>query len=512
MINKYVFPLLSVWIIAAYLHLLHCLRMFEMVSSTTIVFVLFIPVILLEFLFSSIFSFGRIKRFSEIELKWLLLFGCRVLFWFAFFNVWVIFVVNTSNDLQWLKWFAPQFYLQFYLVLRGESWITLITLGLWLFLFYIITVRKKKLRLFSAMILPNVLVLLLFAHLYHYGGAGGLFESRITKQEGVEKFFNIRALASHTTRNHPRGIFFDKKENALFAMFGCTYCQDEIQYPTIVRIDMTTGDTHYFLSGNIRQIHWDASSESLFAAPWYQEVFYELSKRDLSTIRTYPNQTEGLLQYWEPMDIVKDVAKPRVYIGNDVEQAVMAYNLDTGRIDKLLNLYKQGFVKWGGPVWNIVQSEKTRKLYFTSGPGETLYEADPDTLTILRHRDFFDVVGTALEIDDEHGILYYQNGCFDKIYEISLDTYEVKRTLKGEGHARRIRLDKKRNCLYVLGYFSGTVFAVDLNTGRRVWTIKVGGLPHGMDLSEDILWINSMAGILRLNLKTIWEKNTHEQS
>jgi len=155
---------------------------------------------------------------------------------------------------------------------------------------------------------------------------------------------------------------------------------------------------------------------------------------------------------------------------------------------------------------------KNTKALFTSGPGETLYEADPDTLTILRHRDFFDVVGTALEIDDERGILYYQNGCFDKIYEISLDTYEVKRTLKGEGHARRIRLDKKRNCLYVLGYFSGTVFAVDLNTGRRVWTIKVGGLPHGMDLSEDILWINSMAGILRLNLKTIWEKNTHEQS
>jgi len=145
-------------------------------------------------------------------------------------------------------------------------------------------------------------------------------------------------------------------------MFGCTYCQDEIQYPTIVRIDMTTGDTHYFLSGNIRQIHWDASSGSLFAAPWYQEVFYELSKRDLSTIRTYPNQTEGLLQYWEPMDIVKDVAKPRVYIGNDVEQAVMAYNLDTGRIDKLLNLYKQGFVKWAGRC-GILYSQKKHESF-----------------------------------------------------------------------------------------------------------------------------------------------------
>ncbi len=508
MTDNYVFPLLSVWIIAAYLHLLNCLHISEIISSPAVMYVLFIPVIVLEFFFSNIFSFGRIKSVSDIKSKWLLLFLSRLLFWVAFFYIWVIFATEASENLQWLKWFAPQFYLQFYLVFRGESWITLAAFGLWLFMYYMITVRKRKFRILTAMVVPIILALSLFCHLYYYGGIGGLSGNRIAKQEGVEEFFNIKSINFNTIQNHPRGVFFDEKENALFAMFGCTYCKDEIEYPTIVRIDMLTGNKQYFLSGNIRRI--DLSSDSIFSAPWYQEVFYELSKHDLSVIRTFPNQTEGLLRYWEPMDIVKDVSKHRIYIGNDVEQAVVAYNSDTGKIDKVLNLHKQGFVRWGGPVWNIVQSKKTRKLYFVSGPGENLYEVDPDTLAVLRYRHFFDIIGTAIEIDDENNVLYYQNGSFDKIYEIDLSTFEVKRRLKGEIHARRIRLDKKRNCLYVLGYFSGTVFPVSLDTGRRQWTIKVGGLPHGMDLKGDTLWINSMSGVFRLNLKTIWEKNKHE--
>ena len=93
-----------------------------------------------------------------------------------------------------------------------------------------------------------------------------------------------------------------------------------------------------------------------------------------------------------------------------------------------------------------------------------------------------------------------------------METFEIKRTFKGEGHARRIKLDKKRNCLYVLGYFSGTVFPIDLNTGKRPWTIHVGGLPHGMDLNENTLWVNSMSGILKLELNQIWGENRDEES
>jgi hypothetical protein len=123
---------------------------------------------------------------------------------------------------------------------------------------------------------------------------------------------------------------------------------------------------------------------------------------------------------------------------------------------------------------------------------------------VVKKKRFNDVVGTSLEIDDDNGLLYYQNGGLNSLYAIDMESFEIKRTYKGECHARRIRLDKKRNCIYVLGYLSGTVFPVDLSGGRRPWQIHVGGLPHGMDLHNDTLWVNSMAGVLKLDLKTLW--------
>ncbi len=197
-----------------------------------------------------------------------------------------------------------------------------------------------------------------------------------------------------------------------------------------------------------------------------------------------------------------------LYIGNDVEQAVVAYNLETGQPDAVLNLHAQGLVRFGGPVWNLVQAQKTHRLYFTSGPGENLYEVTVPSLEILQHRRFRDITGTALILDEERGVLYYQNGGLsDALYEVDLATFEVLRTFTGEGHARQILLDRERNCLYVLGYFSGRAFALDLETGRRVWTVKVGGSPHGMALDGDVLWVNSMAGVLKLDLDVLQEQH-----
>jgi hypothetical protein len=131
-------------------------------------------------------------------------------------------------------------------------------------------------------------------------------------------------------------------------------------------------------------------------------------------------------------------------------------------------------------------------------------------MKIVNKRKFFDVVSTALVLDDDRDLLYYQNGCFRQLYQIDTKTFEVRRTFSGEGHARCLRLDPRRNCIYVLGYFSGTVFPVDLDTGKRPWTVRVGGLPHGMDLQQDTLWVNSMFGVLQLDLETIWRRSGHE--
>jgi outer membrane protein assembly factor BamB len=553
-VKRCVAPALAVWGIVAYIHLVQSLFLAEFLPAT-LLFLPFLPVVLFEFWRSpgharaiqmparqpdarthtggkkkspgpakgqsrprSKFQTAKkepapvqerlTRQQVNIDGKWLVGWGGRVLFWFGFYAVWVAYVYHQAQNAQWLKWFAPRFYLQFYLVFRAEQWLTVAALLLWLCAYAVLTVRWGKLHVFTALILPMALALALFVHLYYFGGVGNTRPERVVQQEGVELWLDLKALNPDQSV-HPRGICVDRTENALFIMFGCTYCNDQVYYPTVVRQDLDSGNILYFTSTNIRQVSCermeDPASTTLFVAPWYTDVIYELSKHDLSIVARHPSQARRYLDYWEPMSVIKD--GKYLYIGNDVEQAVVAYNLETGQPDAVLNLYTEGLVQFGGPAWNLVQASKTGHLYFTSGPGENLYEVAVPSLDILKHRRFRDITGTALILDEERGVLYYQNGGLSNaLYEVDLATFEVIRAFKGEGHARQILLDRERNRLYVLGYFSGRAFALDLETGRRVWTVKVGGSPHGMALDGDVLWVNSMAGVFKLYLETIEEQ------
>jgi hypothetical protein len=373
----------------------------------------------------------------------------------------------------------------------------------WLILYYWLTVEHGMLRITTAMILPILLSFALLYHLYHFGGMGGLRPGRIFKQSGVEKFLVYEKIGTYAIPRHPRGIHYDAAADALFVMFGATYGKNR-SYPTIIRRDLKTGRSHAFLSRNIRRIAFDHLRRSIFVAPWYEDFFFKLSMDDLTVIYKSHHQLDDILQTWEPMDVLKDFGANRIYIGNDAEQALIAYDSESGKLLSVLNLLEQGEVKVGGPVWHIRQSHRTRKIYFISGPGFHLFEVDPVAFRVVKKKRFKDVVGTALEIDDDNGLLYYQNGGLNSLYAVDMESFEIKRTYKGECHARRIRLDKTRNCIYVLGYLSGTVFPVDLSSGKRPWKVHVGGLPHGLDLHNDTLWVNSMAGVLKLDLKTLW--------
>jgi hypothetical protein len=204
------------------------------------------------------------------------------------------------------------------------------------------------------------------------------------------------------------------------------------------------------------------------------------------------------------MGILRSLDGSSLYVGHEQEAALVAYDLPSGALRGLTKLPELGLTRWGGPVYHILQHPRTRRLYFISGPGKNLFEADPDSLAILRSLALGDVVGTALDLDADAGKLYYQSGFHDTIHRVDLATFRPDRVYDGEIHARRIRLDRARNALYVLGHFSGTLFALDLGTGRRVFTVRVGGRPHGLALAGDALFTNSFAGVYRLDLARLW--------
>ncbi len=126
-----------------------------------------------------------------------------------------------------------------------------------------------------------------------------------------------------------------------------------------------------------------------------------------------------------------------------------------------------------------------------------------DALTVQRSVDLGDVVGTALAVDDGAGVIYYQSGVRDALFRLNLATLEVEAEWESEIHARRLHVDRERGALYVLGFFSGTVFALDLATGARRWTVAVGPRPHGLAATEGALFVNSMVGVVRVDLAVV---------
>lgn len=495
--KRVLYPFLSAWVVMAYIHLIHALHALEFIVWRPLVLALFTPVIYLEWRASRWFD----RRRGREAPRRAVLAG-RISFWLAVYVFWAVIFAAYARQVKPLQWMAPFPFSSFYLVYRGQGWFTILLFLVWLGSYGALTVRMGRLRIFTAFFLPAAFTFLLTAHLYHFGGIGGM--RGIDGQTGVSRFASVTAVGTDRL-NHPRGISMSRDGRALFIAFGCSLCPTDMRYTTIIKRPLVGSETHYFMSGNIRRIHVDPRGSGVYAAPWFAGAFFVLDQRDLRVLRKYPLRLENRLLYSrEPMDIVKDIEKPRVYIGNNGHQALIAYDLETGEMMGLIDLYNMGLTRWGGPVWNIVQSRKTRRLYFLSGPGSSqLFEVDPDRMTVLRHRGLFDVVGTALAMDEDRGVLYCQKGLFDAILEIDMATLEIRRKLNGEIHARRLRVDPERNRLYVLGYFSGTLFALDLKTGEKIWTRRVGGSPHGMALKGNRIYVNSKAGVIRVNLDTV---------
>lgn len=496
----------AVWLTAGYIHLLLVLRVKEWIGYP-LAYLLFIPVVWMEWTSSRRFRFGAAVPWRETPIRFRIGATARIFLWFLFFNFWVAFVAMRSAEEQWMRWFAVDFPLQYYLVIRAEGVIALGAFLFWITALYVVTLRWGRLPIFTAMLLPNLLMLALFYHLYHMGGRGEMTPvPDLLAQPGVRRALTVETPGDDRLR-HPRGICLDANQEAVHVMFGCTACPRNIRYTTIVSRHPRYGGVRYFTSGNIRRVHCDPASDFLYVAPWYESVFYKVRKRDLGAARSYPVQIEGILPYWEPMDIVKDRLRERVYIGNNVIQALAAYDLETGRLTGVRNLLADGLVKEGGCLWNIIHDPGRDLLYCIAGPGPyNLFAIDPLTLNIVRKTGFVDVMPTALTLAPAGDRLYCQKGAFDALLEIDADTLEVRRTLPGEIHARHLRVDPGRNTVYVLGYLSGTLFAIDLQTGRRTWSRKVGGLPHGMAPEYDRsgrmvrLWINSRAGVLTVDL------------
>ncbi|MFN7144954.1 MAG: YncE family protein, partial [Myxococcota bacterium] len=438
----------------------------------------------------------------------------RMFFWTTFFVFWVLvaghysdLVLDSGEEWRWIKFVGPRIHVNVSLVLWGMAPFTALATGVWLIVYWLVVLRRNVGRLLVSFFVPLGLYAAIFAHLYMAGGVGGLHTTAaIEAQPGVERVFGIEQIESGMTqRNHPRDVCVDTERNVLFASFGCTFCPSAVRYPTLIRYDLTTKQSQWFVSGPIREFDCPADTDFVLLAPWQDNKIFVLHRDDLKILQSITPPYETEMDIWEPMGIVLDRVNNRIVVVNDVEPAVVAVEASTGRWIGARNLWREGLTGYGVAAQTLVQDVPGGPVYFAGGYGENLFQVDPKTLEILNHMPLDDAAGTAIAVDTPGDRLYYQASLHDTISEVRLSTFSVVRELEGERFARGLAVDKERNVLYVLGYFSGTLYPIDLTTGERgPWTLHVGGRPNSLDLRDGKVWVNSMAGVLGIDLAEVW--------
>lgn len=514
-VSRWIAPFASVALPVLYIHGLHALHVLDVVRSPVLMCELFLPVLVWELYCTRYFDDAALSPFRKRRGAPLpLALVGRMIFWTGFFVTWVLVAAHYSNivldsgeEWRWIKFVGPRIHVNLSLVLWGMAPFTAAATALWAVLYQAVVLRAGAGRLVVSFFVPLGLYAAVFAHLYMFGGVGGIHSTAdIEAQPGVERVFGIEQVVSGMTqRNHPRDVCVDAERNVIFASFGCTFCPSAIRYPTLIRYDLTTRESQWFVTGPIREFDCTANTDVLLFAPWQDNKVFMLDRDDLTIRKAMVPPFQSDMEIWEPMGIVLDQVSNRILIVNDVEPAIVAMDATTGQWIGSRNLWREGLTGYGVAAQTLVQGVPGGPVYFAAGYGENLFAVDPVTLEILNHIPLDDAAGTAIAVDTPGDRLYYQASLHDTISEVRLSTFEVVRELGGERFARGLGVDADRNVLYVLGYFSGTLYPIDLTTGERgPWTINVGGRPNSLDLRGGTMWINSMAGVLRIDLDAVW--------
>ncbi len=505
MLGRTFLPLFSVLVPVAWIHALHAAYVLDIMPSTLGVVLLFAPVLAWEWAWSGWFARASGRR-ARRERAWIV---ARCAVWTAVFFGWVVAVGHQSNvvlangeEWKWLKWVGPKIYINVGLVLWGMAPFTALAVAIWAAIYVRWTVIKGGHRMTTALGVPVGLGGLIFAHLYMQGGLGGLRST--DGQIGVSRAFSVLSLEGRdTVRNHPRGVCVDAKAEFALVSFGCTFCPSAVRYPSLVRVELSSGRaTDTFFTGPIREFDCTDGPTQLIA-PWQDSKVFLLDRDTLQMTHTFVPAFAAAMEIWEPMASVHDEVNHRLFIVNDVEPAISVLDADDGHWLGAHNLYREGLTGYGLAAQALVQPTPGGTIFFTAGDGENLFAMDPKSLS-LRHVPLDDAVGTALAVDTAGDRLWYQPSLRDAIQQIRISDLSVTGSLRGERFSRGLAFDSARGVLYVLGYFSGQFFAVDVATGQRRWQVNVGGRPNSLVVRDDVAWINSMSGLVRVDLSAVW--------
>jgi hypothetical protein len=518
-----------IYYIAYYHQISHLIRP----GAKTILY--FLPVVVIEVLFQYYSSKRSPSKIGMIRSHPIISCFLSISAWFLIFYYFMY-----TDDLDRVKFMHRRFFVlnaHYFILglLKTNFYDTALLIVTALFFYLMFTIRLRSFRLITTIVIPVLLLKLLIISHINWGGIFTDSISKVSRQVGVETLLDnskmkdlfggksanigtfldpklaegIEAKITTVFNPNPRDIFGSEDEQSFITTYGSSFFRPGkfIVWPFVIKKGVYSDAMTYKLW--VGDMQGSAVSEtSIVMAPWKGNVIYELSRSYLSTFAKIPYEMEdkrGPILKLEPMSMIKDVSANRIYIANERTPGFMSYDLDAKKLAGYIDFTKGGIVEDGGSCYAIAQSPASRLVYISGSPGKNdIIEIDPDTLEIKRMLDLGEIGTFGMTVDSEGRYLYYQSAYNDNLYKIDLASFSVEKVLKGELGARRMITDDERNVIYVLGYFSGNLSPIDIESGKRRWTVKIGPHAHGMSLTKNYLWVNSMAGAFRIDLRKVW--------
>ena len=533
-LNRWIFPLWSVWAVFFYIYSILILTCAGVITSLALVLILFLPIGAFEWWATGYFAdLHPLPGAAYPPKKRILLWICNMALWALFYAVFEVYVFLKLPEAVGFRFYNSHFLPFTVLLWRSVMGFAWAALGYWILLYYLLTVRMGRLRIMAVLFLPVGITVAIFIVQWNIGGVGAVSDQTILSQPGVTKALGLEEISRTLIRDYPdkhnylvppasgqktrgkilasnkeREVFYDQDRNALFAFYGGTYyTYGTTTIPAIVKKDLATGEITYLLTEhNVRRV--EMTKNSFFVAPWHDNHLYEINKDDLSILRAIPVGTFISPMLWEPMDMALDAAGDKLYIVTSMYPSMVTVDLKTNRQTGVLPFFDPVSIGEGGVAWCMSQSRKTRLLYMVvvSDKMRNVVEVDPDRQQVLRTLEWDWNGLSAMILNPQEDALYCQSSMWDELTKVRPDTLSIERTYRGDRHARCLTLDPNRNVIYILGYCSGKVSSINLDTGKKSWELRVGGRPHGMYLdSQDRLWVHSMSGVYCLDLATIWK-------
>ncbi len=367
------------------------------------------------------------------------------------------------------------------------------------------TVRQRRWRLTTTLVLPTLFTLGLFQFYYHFPNSHAHLLD-LTAEPPAERVFPFAKPVADLPFAEPpffaRDLHVLEDETTIVASSGLTFngLRDS-KLPDLWWVDLARQQARVHIGSVVRQFQ-STCSDRLFASPWHDSTMLEIDPRSF-------HLTEIRLPRWvgsEPVEeinfVLHDCATHRVLLGNARSPVILVWDTVKRALANVVNLAGVQGIRRGDYLGALQRNPVSGRIYALSHPRWNLIELDGDSLKPLR---FVKLPGVPadMHVSSDGAFLYVAGFLKQAVWKIDARTLQIVLTIPAPMMCRSIEPTADGKTLLAVSYLDGEVISFDTRTGRELRRLRIGPKAEGLFISRNYAWIWAATGIFRVPLAAL---------